>query len=242
MSNENRIQLITPLVRLSFPKLLKPEPYMEGGKPKGEPKFSTQMIIDVADEAKFKRATADDKFEDVSIKKICADLAKAEWPDMTLEQCFPRKPKGGTDWPIKIGNKMIEANDKLEGKAKKKLDYLKDKLQISVSASEKYPPGLFYTDPVSKERVQLDRDNPEHVKIIKKLFDQGGNYVICEVSVVAQTYSDKCYVTFYLNNVFFRKQGERMGGQSLMDRFDGIDGGEGEYDQSLPEGDNDFGV
>ena len=78
------------------------------------------------------------------------------------------------------------------------------------------------------------------LKIIKKLF-LPGNYAMLELSIVPNEVNGKCYLTFYVNHVRFKKVGDRIGGgNSMMDRFDGIDGGEGDVDPTA--GDDDFGA
>jgi hypothetical protein len=222
---------------MSFPKLLTPEVYKDKatGKLNGEPKYSLRMILDPADTKKFKQEV-DGKFADVDVVEVCKRLAALQWPNLTLPEIFPKLPNGMSAWPIQMGDKIMEVNAK---KAKpSKMDYLAGKVQISATASEKVPPRLSYYDTVAGKRITLDRENPDDVKKIKKLFD-GGNYAFCEVSIVPVEVSQKCYLTFYVNHVAFKKEGEKFGGQSLMDRFDGIDGGEGDFD---PTNDNDFGV
>ena len=48
MANDNpSVTVITQPFILSYPKLFKPEPYMENGKAKGEPKYSFEAISDL---------------------------------------------------------------------------------------------------------------------------------------------------------------------------------------------------
>lgn len=238
MSNDIRVQLISPLVRISRVQLDVPRIYKDPatGKENGEPKFGLTMLLDPADIGKF-RKEVDGKLVEVNVTEVCKELAKQKWPELTLQEMFPKKPSGDSDWPIKNGDKIIELNAK---KAKpKKLDFLAGKVQIGTSASHKVPPRLSYFDPVQGKNVTLDRDNPEDMKKIKKLF-LSGNYGFCEISIVPNEVNGKCYLTFYLNHIRYKKEGERIGGgSSMMDRFDGIDGGEGDFDPTA--GDDDFG-
>lgn len=237
-SNDLRISLISPMVRISRTQLHEPRIYKDPatGKEQGEPKYGLSMIVDADDIGKFKKEV-DGKLVDVNVTEECKALAKAKWPELTLQEMFPKKPTGDNDWPIKVGDKLIEINGK---KAKpKKLDFLAGKIQISTSASHKVPPRLSYFDPVQGKALTLDRDNPEDMKKIKKLF-MSGNYGLCEVNIVPNEVNGKCYLTFYLNHVRFKKEGERIGGgSSMMDRFEGIDGGTGDVDPTA--GDDDFG-
>ena len=47
---------------------------------------------------------------------------------------------------------------------------------------------------------------------------------------MAGTTGDNKYVTFYVNSVVFKKDGERLGGGSHMERLLGVKGGETTYD------------
>lgn len=238
MSEDIRAQLLSPLIRFSRVTLDKPRVYKdpETGKENGEPKFGLGMLFTPEDLKKF-RQEQDGKLVEVDVKAIGMELCKQKWPELTLQEMFPKKPTGDSDWPIKDGNKQIELNAKK--KKPKKLDFLAGMFQIGTSASHKYPPLLQFNDPTQgNKRVTLDREIDADMKQIKKLFVPG-NYGICEVSIVPNEVNGKCYLSFYLNRVLFKKTGERIGGgSSLMDRFEGIDGGEGDFD---PNGDDDFG-
>lgn len=236
MSEDIRAQVMSPIVRigrssLDIARVFK-DPVTK--KENGEPKFSLSMIVD--DVSKFNR-DVDGTLAAVNVTELCKELAAQKWPNLTIQEMFPKKPNGDRDWPIKKGDEIIALNAKKPKPAK--LDHLKDKVQIGASAKAEYPPRLSYIDPMTKKPVDLDRDNPEDMKKIKKLF-LPGNYVKTELSIVPNEVNGKCYVTFYLNHVRFMKEGERIngGGSSMMDRFDGIDGGEGNFD---PTADEDFG-
>lgn len=230
-----KISILTPNFRMSYPKLDKPVPFMRNGKPQGDPKFSLQMIFQPEDMGKFKMVGDGDEIVDVDISKVCKDLAMKRWPGRELPDLFPKKSNGLTNWPIKKGDTLVQ----LEGnKAKpKNVDHLEGMYVITATGSAKYPPQLRYRD--KGQIVTLDRESEADMKIVKKLFGVGGYYASAEISLMAHEVDDKCYVTFYLNKVMFKKEGERLGGQSLMDRFDGLDGGESDVDPTA--GDNDFG-
>jgi hypothetical protein len=226
------------MVRISQVYLDKPRLYKDPktGKEANEPKYKMSMIVDAADMLRFKREI-DGKPVDIDLEAECKAIVKQKWPELSLQEMFPKKPDGSNDWPLKKGDKIIETAAKA-GK-KSNLDFLAGKYQIGTSASVKVPPRLSYFDPKQGKVVDLDRDNPEDLRTIKKLF-MPGNYVVCELSVVPNEVNGKCYLTFYLNHVRFKKAGERIGGgTSMMDRFEGIDGGEGDVDPTA--GDEDFG-
>lgn len=236
MSEDIRAQLISPLVRISRVQLLEAKPYKDPKTGKqSEPKFGLAMIIEPDDLKHFKQEV-DGKLVDVDVSALSKELVKKKWPELEIGEMFPKKPNGDRDWPIKKGDEIIAIAAKSDKKSK--LDFLAGKYQIGTSASQKMPPRLSYKDPVESKVITLDRDNPDDVKKIKKLFNSG-NYGICEVSLVPNEVNGKCYLTFYLNHVRFKKEGERIGGTSMMDRFDGIDGGEGDLDPT--DGADDFG-
>ena len=233
-ANEVKISLLTPTFRMSYPNLLTARQYVRNGKPQGDPNFSVNMIFDAESLKKFRMVDENDKLVDVDITQVCKDMAAKKWKGTELSELFPKKPNGTTDWPIKKGDNLIALEAK---KTKpKNLDFLAGMYQIPAKGSVKYPPQLRYRE--NGEVITLDRDNEAHVKIIKKLFD-GGSSASAEVSVLAQQTPQGNFSTFYLNKVMFKKEGKRLGGQSLMDRFDGIDGGESDVDPTA--GDEDFG-
>ena len=222
---ELKANLITPLFRLSYPKLDVPVPYMENGKQKGDPAFSMQMIFEQDALTKFKRASEDGSFEDVSVKKVCMELVEGKWPGQKPEEVFPKNNKGKSQWPLKNGDKLIELENKKD--KPKKLDHLAGMIMIPAKCNQDYPPKLSYKE--AGKLIKLDRDIPSDMKIIKRLFS-GGNYCIAELNIIPLEVNGNNYLTFYVNHVQFRKEGEAIGGSSLMDRFDGIDGGEADID------------
>lgn len=237
-SNDIRLNLMSPLVRISQVYVEKARLYKDPktGIEAKEPKFSVSMIVEPGDMVKFKREV-DEKLVDVDLTAECKALVKQKWPELELKEMFPKKPDGTNDWPLKKGDDIIAASAK-KGK-KSNLDFLAGKYQIGTTASVKVPPRLSYFDPKTGKWATLDRDNPEDLKVIKKLF-LPGNYAMLELSIVPNEVNGKCYLTFYVNHVRFKKVGDRIGGgNSMMDRFDGIEGGEGDVDPTA--GDDDFG-
>lgn len=235
MVNEvNKITLLTPTFRMSYASLLTPKQFVRNGKPQGDPSYAVNMIFEEASLSEFGSLGEDDSLVKVNIDTVCRELAAKQWPGQQLSEIFIRKPNGTTDWPLKKGANLIALEAK---KAKPKdLSFLNGMVQIPAKGNVKYPPQLRYRE--NGETKVLDRENEEHVKLIKKLF-ASGNYASAEVNVMAQETQMGNFITFYLNKVMFRKTGKPLGGQSLMDRFDGIDGGESDLDPTV--GDEDFG-
>jgi hypothetical protein len=235
MADEAKISILTPNFRMSFPNLEKPRQFERNGKPQGEPKYSVEMIFAAEDMGKFKTLNASDELVDVDIVKVCKELAAKKWPGRELTELFPKKSNGTTNWPVRKGDTLIALRE-AQGKGRN-LDHYAGMFVINATGSAKYPPQLRCRR--DGQVITLDRDNPEDVKTIKKLFGNGGNYASAEVSLVAQEVDDKYYVSFYLNKLMFKKEGKRLGGESLMDRFGGLDGGESDFDPT--SGDSDFG-
>jgi hypothetical protein len=229
-----KASLLTPMFRMSYAHLLEPRQFIgKNGKPQGDPSFSMNAILNADDLKKFRMIDENDQLKDVDITQVCKDLAAEKWPGQALGELFPKKPNGTSDWPIKKGDTIIA----LEAKKSKPKDvsFLAGMFQIPMKGNTTYPPQLRYRE--NGETVVLDRENEAHKKVIKKLFDSG-NYATAEISVMAQETPQGNFITFYLNKVMFKKEGKRLGGQSLMDRFDGIDGGSDDFD---PTAGDDFG-
>jgi hypothetical protein len=220
MSNSTRV-LITPVFRMSYPNLLKARPFMRNGKPAGEPKFSVGGIFDPEDMGKFK--TFDEgtgKFIDVSLPVVLVELAKAKWPGINVKEAVAAKE---LDWPIKNGDQLAQ---KAEAK-KKSADHFVGKSIIQLSSSGEYPPNLYMRE--NGKRKQLARGLDADEKRAASLF-VAGSYAYAEVNIKPQETPQGRFITFYLNSVSFSKPGERIGGQSMMDRFDGVEGGASDHD------------
>lgn len=214
--------LLTPTFRLYYPVLLEPRAYHESGKPKGDPRFSTGMIFEKGDLAHFKEynETAEE-FLDVNFKDVLVDVAKNAWPD--LEDITGAIKHGGIGWPIKKGDTVVKKKDG------KHAEHLEGRFLINAGSSEAYAPALKAR--IDGKMVNLTRGLTADEAKIKSLFT-GGNYAYAEINVKGTNVSDKKYLTLYLNAVCFVKPGERIGGGAggLMDRYDGVSGGEADVD------------
>jgi hypothetical protein len=60
--------------------------------------------------------------------------------------------------------------------------------------------------------------------------------VFAELSIVAGDTPNK-YVTCYINSVRFHKDGARLGGTSIMDRFEGVAGGAADHNPKSEDDD-----
>lgn len=210
----SRIVISAPF-RLSFPTLMEPKRYEN----KGDPFYSMQMLFETEALESFKLWNDESgDFEEVDIRKLAAALAKEQWPDINVKEAVAH---GGLHWPIKSGDKHA---DKREAEGKTGNDHYRGAWIINAKSSEKFPPSLYYMD--GKVRKQVDRLSDTGRQVSQQKF-YGGAWCIAELNVVA--HQDK-YISFYVNSVKFVKDGERFGGVSAMDRFDGVTGGSADYD------------
>jgi hypothetical protein len=203
---------------MSYAKLVKPAPFIENGKPKGDPVYSTQAIILNDDMASFHDWDADKgEFHDVELARVCASLAKAEWPEMSVKEAVAH---GGLNWPIQNGDALAES---LGEKGK----HYAGARVIRMKANQEYPPKLYFKEGSGRKQIARGTSNGEAQAT---QYFYSGAYAFAEITVQAGTAGQNKYVTCYVNAVHFVKHGDRLGGASLMDRFDGIHGGESNYD------------
>lgn len=209
------------MFRMAFPKLITAEQYVRNGKPQGDPKFSMTMIFDEASLVKFQATDPNDanKLIDVDVRKVAAELAKLEWGnDLNLQEAFAKT------WPVVDGNKY-NAEQVAKGK-KGGGDAYKDHKFIVTKASNEYPPRLRAQK--DGKIVELSRHIDADMAIAKACF-VGGYYAMAEVNVQPNEVDGDKYVNFYMNGVRFIKQGDRLGGQSMMEKFGGTVGGASDH-------------
>lgn len=219
MGKGNSKTLLTPVFRMAFPNFIEPKQITVNGKPQGDHLFTATCIFDPADLDKFQVPDPQDpnKLTNVNIAKVVAELCRAEWPGIDLNA------EMGQTWPIVDGDKYAA---KQEAK-QKSADAYKGKKLINVKAKSDYPPSLYAV--VDGKLTQLNRQMPNHIAVARSVFI-GGYYAIAEVNVSPNEFAGRKYATFYVNNVRFVKEGERLGGQSLMNRFAGVMGGASDHD------------
>jgi len=215
------ISLITPEFRLSFVNLVTPKPYMENGKPRGEPYFSLEMLFDPEDMKSFKRWNEDTQsLINVDVAQMCVEAAKLAWPGIKVKEEF----KVGVNWPIHDGDAWA---DMKEAAGKKNLDHYRGTKLIKAKTSQEIPPRLYLME--NGERTQLAQAIEVDANRAKQLF-AGGNYAYAELSCAGVVSGIKKYITFYVNSVVFTREGDRLGGSSLMDRFEGYKSQSADYD------------
>jgi hypothetical protein len=229
--------LITPTFRMSFPKLITPEPYMENGKPKGEPVFQCEMLFAPEDIVKFQgpaglglNGTAHPKIPNwetgVDLKRVCALVAKETWPDITsIQEAVAAR---ALHWPIVNGDQHFakkEAKAKATGK-KVGGEYYKGTTFLRTKTGKEFPPQLYYPEGGKKLRLNIALDSD---KVKAEGLFKGGNYAFAEITVKGTESAQGRFISMYVNSVCFVKQGEGFGGARLMERFDGINGGESDH-------------
>lgn len=230
MATEGR-QLLSPLIRFSYPNLIKPKKALdENGKPTGDPIFSITMLIPKSDISKF-LMTVEGKegFQEVTLPTILQEVAKEEWPSETMESLFPQSKKHAfkrVGWPLIDGDLLAKALQ-AKGKTGAGVEANVGHYVMALKSKQEFPPKISHR--VSGKLVRFDRDNEGDMRTAGGLF-VGGNYGRIEFKVGAALVNERNYLTGYINNVLFAKEGEKFGGESMMDRFAGLDGGESDFD------------
>lgn len=218
--------LLTCVGRMSHPHLVTPRPYMENGVQKGDPRYSTSLIIEPADLASFRVLNVEAERLDVcDFKKVVPEMFMETWPDVLTspQKIIDAAELGGLKWPIGSGDKEAQkpANKKFE-------EAFLGKKVIRAHSNEDYPPTLRCVE--GGKRVTLQPEIAADAAKIKRLF-KAGNYADMEVNAKTSQVDGRMYLTLYLNSICFIKPGESIGrgGVSLMDMA-GVQGGQSDHD------------
>ncbi len=224
-TNKNpSVTVITNPFILSYPTLLKAEPYKEKGVAKGDPVFSFEAIADpeslkswlILDREK-------DEFVPGSVEARLVALAKEKWgADYDVAGAVKHK---GLSWPFKSGNIKADKGEKFKHYRDKKFFRGKALAVINGVPNE---PSLYFSDE-NNQLTKIIRSSEQGRQQIVDLF-YGGAICTAEFNAVAGTTGDNKYVTFYINSVVFEENGERLGGGSNIERLRGVRGGETPYD------------
>lgn len=229
MANENpSVTVVTTPFILSYPKLLKPEPYKDPKtqQEKGEPYYSFEAISDVDSlDAWNILEKGEDDFTVGNVEKRCVRLAKEKWGDDFDVRAAVQH--GGLTWPFKSGDKKADAKgEKAAHYRGKKFWRGKALAEINGSPNE---PTLYFAD-TDGQLVKLLRGTEQGRQRINELF-YGGALCTAELNAVAGEAGDGKYVTLYVNCIIFEEDGERLGsGGSAIERLRGVKGGETNYD------------
>jgi hypothetical protein len=220
------VTVITEPFILSYPKLLKAEPFMENGKPKGDPVFSFEAIsaLDALSAWDILNKESDE-FTKGKVEVRLVALAKEKWGDDF--DVVAAVKHGGLSWPFKSGNaKADEEGAKADHYRDTKVWRGKALAEINGSPNE---PSLY--DGSGGYLVKLMRSTEAGKSRINELF-YGGAICTAELSAVAGTTGENKYVTFYVNSIVFERDGDRLGGGSRIERIRGVKGGESTVDPS----------
>lgn len=212
---------ITPVFRMSNANVITPKRFKDPKtkKEKGDPTFSLTGIFEPDDMKKW--FMVDDQsekgFTEVDLAATLVQIAKEKWSGIDVKAEFAKA------WPIKAGDAKAA---KLE-ENKKNGDYLKGKKTVNFKSKEDVAPRLIVWE--NGVKTELNTTDPEQKKKAEKLF-VSGYYARALVKVMATEMDESKYLTFYLNEVRFVKVGEKIGGTSAMDRFEGVYGGSSDHD------------
>lgn len=230
---KNRV-VLTPEFRMSFANLIRPKEYIEKGKPSGKFSYSVEAILTEDSLGKFK-VLRDGKLEDVEIASLLAELAKEAWgtainPETqkpwTVKEMFSGVAQKG--WPLKRGDAIADA---LKAKGKNGEHYRGGRLMaLKSNVSDKVqPPVLQIAQKTGLYKINrlLDTD----LEKAKQAF-VGGNYAVAELNIAASEVGGLKYLTPYLNVVRYTREGAKLGGGggSLMERYEGVSGGQADHD------------
>lgn len=209
--------VLTAVGRMSFPNVKDPKPFQG----KGDPKFSVEMLFEPEDLKRFKAANKETgQIEEVDLTKVCGRVFSKNFPNVKIKDQFNTKDQHGQveNWVIKNGNATAKRK-KAEGK--KGAENYEGKIHFQAKTNQEYPPRLYVLNK-DRTKTELVRGIDADEAKMKALF-VGGNYAYAEISVKAYETPQGRFVTFYLGSLVFVKTGERFGGQSLVDRYEGDD-------------------
>lgn len=210
---------------LSYPKLTEAVPYMENGKPKGDPHYTMEAISDKASLADWVLVDRDaGTFEEgqnveVHAVRLCKELFGA---DFNVNEAVKAK---GLSWPFKSGDaKAEEKGEKGAHYRGKKFWRAKAKEFINGVRNEV---RLHVLEEGGTRQILLNTVDGEK-EVANKFY--GGAICTAEVNLVVGETNQGRYATIYVNSVIFNEDGERLGGESNVARFYGVKGGSSQTD------------
>lgn len=238
--------LVTGEFRMSYPSLLKAREYQDPKTKQGTGKFTYQVdgMFELPQLDKFQMYDEATKtYSVVNAKQVFANLAAEAWGALPLvdpatQQTVPFSAaklfqfqglKNGqiNGWALRKGDIMAQYREA----AGKRGDFYKglEVMTMKSYVTDKMPaPQLSYVTGTNTFR-NLDRTNPADMELARSLF-AGGNYAFAAINVQAKDVAGIHYLVAYLNSIRFTRKGEPLGGQTEMDRFDGISGGVSPHD------------
>lgn len=232
MANKSRT-VLTPEFRMSFPNLVKPKEFIDKGKPSGKFFYNTEMIF-TEDALKKFRVLRDGSLVSVDFASLLAELAKDAWgsetnPEtgqpLTVKEMFAGVLAKG--WPLRKGDVIA---DVLKAKGKSGDHYRGMRVMSAKSnVTDKVTPPTLSIDQKGGHRT-LNRLVETDMQTARSAF-VGGNFAVAELNIVANVVGGLKYLTAYLNEVRYTREGPKFGGQggALMSKFEGISGGESDH-------------
>lgn len=217
------VTFITAPFILSYPKLMKAEPYMENGKPKGEPYYGFEGISVINSLEEWREVNRETgEFDLVHVEKRLVKLAKERFgSDFDVVAAVMHK---GLSWPFKSGDKKAdEKGDKAEHYRGKKFWRAKALAEIAGNPNS---PDLWVNEGGNISR--LVRGTTQGDQAAQQRF-YGGAVCTAELNAVAGETAQGRYVTFYVNAIVFQEDGDRLGSGSAIERMYGVKGGQTAY-------------
>jgi hypothetical protein len=220
-------QILTPKFRMSYPNLLVPRPFKEGAKDE----YSVEMIFDQVDMDRFQVLNDDTGDMDImNVKQMCVEMSKEAWGSSfnPAEAVKMRE----MHWPVRNGDEMIAKKEAANPKKTGRYDHYEGMSVIRGKAAAlmngtPFAPRLYYAE--KGQLKQINRNFEAEMAKAAAMF-YGGAYATAEINVKTNTTNNTHYIMFYINCVRFVADGDRFGGQTLMERFSGVDGGQTDYD------------
>lgn len=209
---------------LSYPKLTKAEPYMENGKPKGDPHFSLEGISEIDSLADWREVNRDEgTFDPVKIEVRLVQMVKEQFgADFDVKKAVADK---ALSWPFKSGDKKAdEKGEKGAHYRGKKFWRAKAKEEIN---GQRNDVNLYVNTGGGVDRVVLG--TTEGGRLAANKF-YGGAVCTAELNAVVGETAQGRYATFYVNAVIFQEDGDRLGGESNVARMYGVKGGKTQED------------
>ncbi len=228
------IKVVSEPFVLNYPKLLVPEPYKDPNTGVvGDKEHFSFEALSTPESLKLWQIDNDGNFDRIDIVTRLVALAKEMWGGEF--NCNESVKHGGMKWPFKSGD--IKADDKGE-----KAAHYRDKKVWRAKTLAEYPPTLYESVKGSDGLIVLSRDKDRDLRRIKELFYSGA---ICTAELTIKPYEvdGRKHLPFYLANVIFEQNGERIAGHtSMMERMRGLHGGKTQTDPTagmdtdLPDG------
>lgn len=188
---------LTLPVLMGLSNLLEPKAFQKNGKPQGEPRYSSNLILS-AEHPDLK-----------PMKELAAKLAKQRWPD---------KPFSELAFPFLSGDKLA---DKRKAKGKSDAEHLRG--TVVLNPKSKYQPRLSYLE--NGKIIDLETDTA--IQMAKGKFYNGVEVLAQLNFIPYDPIGEnaKGGVTAYLNMILSTGKGKRLsGGQSASEVFKGYIG------------------